>query len=102
MVCSPLCLCAGCTLQEELFASFEQIMALADKRGQPYARWAVTAQRGGGRMQVRGLCIEQLAFRDDAHVREEGGWWAGPKHAQALQVVIPSAACWPLMRVFEA
>ncbi|KAF6251859.1 putative metallochaperone [Scenedesmus sp. NREL 46B-D3] len=30
--------CACCTLQDELFASFEQIMALADKRGEPYAR----------------------------------------------------------------
>uniref|UniRef100_A0A383WLW6 CobW C-terminal domain-containing protein n=1 Tax=Tetradesmus obliquus TaxID=3088 RepID=A0A383WLW6_TETOB len=30
--------CACCNLQDELFASFEQIMALADKRGEPYAR----------------------------------------------------------------
>ncbi|KAF8057105.1 yciC [Scenedesmus sp. PABB004] len=30
--------CACCNLQDELFASFEQIIALADKRGEPYAR----------------------------------------------------------------
>uniref|UniRef100_A0A7S3R780 CobW C-terminal domain-containing protein n=1 Tax=Dunaliella tertiolecta TaxID=3047 RepID=A0A7S3R780_DUNTE len=30
--------CACCTLQDELFASLEQIIALADKRGEPYAR----------------------------------------------------------------
>jgi hypothetical protein len=28
----------GCNLQDELFASFEQVLALADKRGEPYAR----------------------------------------------------------------
>lgn len=33
-----LCCAAGCNLQDELFASFEQIVALADKRGEPYAR----------------------------------------------------------------
>ncbi|KAF5828317.1 CobW/HypB/UreG, nucleotide-binding domain-containing protein [Dunaliella salina] len=30
--------CACCTLQDELFASLEQIISLADKRGEPYAR----------------------------------------------------------------
>eukprot|EP00877_Chromochloris_zofingiensis_P009401 jgi/Chrzof1/4714/Cz14g23240.t1 len=30
--------CACCNLQDELFASFEQVLALADKKGQPYAR----------------------------------------------------------------
>ncbi len=30
--------CAGCNLQDELFASFEKILALADKRGEPYSR----------------------------------------------------------------
>lgn len=30
--------CACCTLQDELFASFEQILALGDKRGEQYAR----------------------------------------------------------------
>jgi hypothetical protein len=39
-----LCMHAGCNLQDELFASFEQIMALADKRGEPYARWAAARQ----------------------------------------------------------
>ena len=28
----------GCNLQNELFASFEQVLALADRRGEPYAR----------------------------------------------------------------
>jgi len=28
----------GCNLQDELFASFEQVLALGDKRGEPYAR----------------------------------------------------------------
>lgn len=36
----PLNIAAGCNLQDELFASFEQIVALADKRGDPYARSA--------------------------------------------------------------
>ncbi|GBF95172.1 hypothetical protein Rsub_07885 [Raphidocelis subcapitata] len=30
--------CACCNLQDELFASFERVLALGDKRGQPYAR----------------------------------------------------------------
>ncbi|GLI70159.1 hypothetical protein VaNZ11_014971 [Volvox africanus] len=30
--------CACCNIQDELFASFEQVLALADKRGEPYAR----------------------------------------------------------------
>lgn len=30
--------CACCNLQDELFASFEQVLDLADRRGQPYAR----------------------------------------------------------------
>ena len=30
--------CACCNLQDELFASFEQILDLADRRGAPYAR----------------------------------------------------------------
>lgn len=32
------CMCAGCSIQDELFASFEQVLAMADKRGTPYAR----------------------------------------------------------------
>lgn len=32
------CPLAGCNLQDELFASFENILAMADKRGEPYAR----------------------------------------------------------------
>lgn len=31
---------AGCTLQDELFVSLEQIIMMADKRGEPYARCA--------------------------------------------------------------
>ncbi|KAJ9523163.1 hypothetical protein QJQ45_024092 [Haematococcus lacustris] len=30
--------CACCNMQDELFASFEQVLAMADKRGEPYAR----------------------------------------------------------------
>eukprot|EP00195_Chlamydomonas_chlamydogama_P007941 CAMPEP_0202896436 /NCGR_PEP_ID=MMETSP1392-20130828/5445_1 /ASSEMBLY_ACC=CAM_ASM_000868 /TAXON_ID=225041 /ORGANISM="Chlamydomonas chlamydogama, Strain SAG 11-48b" /LENGTH=565 /DNA_ID=CAMNT_0049581799 /DNA_START=114 /DNA_END=1811 /DNA_ORIENTATION=- len=30
--------CACCNLQDELFTSFEKILALADRRGEPYAR----------------------------------------------------------------
>lgn len=30
--------CACCNLQDELFSSFEQVLALGDKRGEPYAR----------------------------------------------------------------
>lgn len=30
--------CACCNLQDELFASFEQVLALADRRGEPYSR----------------------------------------------------------------
>ncbi|GFR40301.1 hypothetical protein Agub_g483 [Astrephomene gubernaculifera] len=30
--------CACCNIQDELFASFEQVLALADKRGEPYTR----------------------------------------------------------------
>ncbi|KAG2437513.1 hypothetical protein HXX76_006161 [Chlamydomonas incerta] len=30
--------CACCNIQDELFGSFEQVLALADKRGEPYAR----------------------------------------------------------------
>jgi G3E family GTPase len=30
--------CACCTLQDELFASFEQVLAMADKKGEPYSR----------------------------------------------------------------
>ncbi len=29
---------AGCNIQDELFGSFEQVLALADKRGEPYTR----------------------------------------------------------------
>lgn len=38
-ICVPPCMCAGCNMQDELFASFEQVLALADKRGEPYARY---------------------------------------------------------------
>lgn len=30
--------CACCNLQDELFASFEQVLTMADQRGEPYAR----------------------------------------------------------------
>jgi hypothetical protein len=69
---------AGCNLQDELFASFEQILALAEKNGQPYTRcgwqaccsccssqahpgsgtqgWAAPACWGCGRRPCSGAC----------------------------------------------
>ena len=35
---SPRAYPAGCNIQDELFVSFEQVLALADKRGEPYTR----------------------------------------------------------------
>ena len=32
--------CAGCSIQDELFASFEQLLALADQNGTTYDRYA--------------------------------------------------------------
>jgi hypothetical protein len=54
---------AGCNLQDELFASFEQIMALADKRGEPYARCASASSSGvvaTWQQQSRGVAIAPL------------------------------------------
>lgn len=39
LVCLCHLLCAGCSIQDELFASFEQLISLSDKRGQPFDRY---------------------------------------------------------------
>lgn len=47
---------AGCNLQDELFASFENVLAMADRRGEPYAR-IVLENSGIAEPQVSGCLM---------------------------------------------
>lgn len=63
-VAAPGALHAGCNLQDELFASFEQVLTMADKRGEPYARWDARQGRRVGQPREQhftgGLNSEKL------------------------------------------
>lgn len=52
---------AGCNIQDELFASFENLIALADKRGSSYDRCAERAQMGAGALLPN--CTATLAAK---------------------------------------
>ena len=52
---------AGCTLQDELFASFEKILALADQRGEPYTRIILENSGVAEPKNIRDLFAESAA-----------------------------------------
>ena len=41
----PLCFVSGCSVQDELFASFQQLLDLMDSRGTRFDRWAIKYAR---------------------------------------------------------
>lgn len=78
----------GCNLQDELFASFEQVLALADRRGEPYAR--IVLENSG--------VAEPHVGRRGGRAGEKGAlrWAAAPGAAAAAAAAAPGPrSAWP-------